>query len=204
MKTFLEYLKESAEVVHHTAVVPQVGFSPNSHMGHAIDLGGALKKLPGTSKHVGMSGKADLYSPEERKDIFQRQVGPGVVAHTVTGMGQTLAAAHDSLPKDGKKVLHILVGADRKSFGEGIKKSVLAGKVKELEGKHFDEVHVHTPEDEDRSHGMSGTKMRQAAADGNIEEFHRHLGSMFSREEAITNMKRIADGIKTGKVALKR
>lgn len=203
MKTFKEYLLEQEEV-HHTAVVPQVGFSPVSHSGHAIDLGGALKKLPGTSKHVGISGKAELYTPEERKEIFQRQAGPEIKTHVVKGMGETLSAAHDSLPKTGKKVLHILVGADRKSFGEGIKKSVLAGKVKELAGKHFDEVHVHTPEDEKRSHGMSGTKMRQAAADSNIEEFHRHLGSDFSRKEAEFHMKKIADGIKSGAVPLKR
>lgn len=206
MKTFKEYLIEELELekTHHTAVIPLVSYTPASHMGHAIDLGGALKTLPGTSKHIGISAKSDLYTPEERKEIFQRQNGKDITIHTVKGMGETIRAAHDSLPKTGKKVLHILVGADRKSWGEGIKKSLEAGKVKEMGDNRFDEINVHTPEDENRTHGMSGTKMRQAAADGNIKEFHRHLGPMFSKEEAEHHMKKIADGIKAGTVPLIR
>lgn len=197
-------LSESTDAeTHHTSVVPITGFVPISHMGHAKDLGGALAKLPGT-KHVGISGKSEAYAPEERKATLEKQWGGDVHAHVISGAGETIRAAHDSLPEHGKKVLHLLVGSDRKSLAEGLKKSLEAGKIKEMEGKHFDEIHIHHPEDLNRSHGMSGTKMRQAAADGDIETFHKHLGSVFSRKEAEQHMKRFQEGIKTGSIPLKR
>jgi hypothetical protein len=196
-------ITESEQETHHTSVVPITGFVPISHMGHSKDLGGTLATLPGT-KHVGISSKSEAYSPEERKHILERQWGNGVNAHVVSGAGETIKQAHDSLPKTGKKVLHLLVGSDRKSLAEGLKKSLEAGKIKEMEGRSFDEIHIHYPSDADRSHGMSGTKMRQAAADGDIETFHNHLGSSFSREDAIHHMKRFQHGIQNGLIPLKR
>ena len=196
-------LNESEQETHHTSVVPITGFVPISHMGHAKDLGGTLAKLPGT-KHVGISGKSEAYSPDERKNVLERQWGGGVNAHVVSGAGETIRAAHDSLPKTGKKVLHLLVGSDRRSLAEGLKKSLEAGKIKEMEGRSFDEIHIHHPEDLDRSHGMSGTKMRQAAADGDIEEFHKHLGPSFSRQEAQQHMDKFRAGISDGSIPLKR
>jgi hypothetical protein len=173
-------------------------------MGHAADLGGALSKLPGT-KHVGISNKADAFTPEERKGILERQWGKNkVTVHPISGAGESIRKAHDSLKGPGKKVLHILVGHDRKSFAEGLKKSLEDGKVKEMEGRKFDEIHIHHPEDTERSHGMSGTKMRAAANTGDKEEFHKHLGSMFSKPESNKIMNRVKAGIASGKIALKR
>lgn len=188
--------------VHHTSVVPMAGFAP-SHMGHAADLGETLKKLPGT-KHVGISGKFEAFTPAERKKLLEKQWGSGTKAHIIKGAGESIRAAHDSLPSTGKKVLHMVVGHDRKSFAEGLKKSLEAGKIKEMEGHKFDDIQIHYPEDTDRSHGMSGTKMRHAAHEGNIEEFHRHLGPMFSRKEATAYMNKVKKGIDTGTVPLKR
>jgi hypothetical protein len=188
----------------HTSVVPLAGVSPFSHMGHFADLGSALNKLPGT-KHVGVSSKAEAFSPEERKGILDRQWGKGQNSvHIVKSAGETIRAAHDSLNGSGKKVLHILVGHDRKAFADGLKKSLEAGKIKEMEGRHFDEIHIHYPEDTDRSHGMSGTKMRTAAHEGDEEEFHKHLGPMFSRLESNRLMKKVHDKIASGEIPLKR
>lgn len=199
-------IKEAAEE-QHTSVIPMVGFSPISHMGHAADLGSTLSKLPGT-KHVGISNKADVFSPEERKGILERQWGKNKVnVLPVTGAGESIRKAHDSLKGPGKKVLHILVGHDRKSFAEGLKKSLEDGKVKEMEGRHFDEIHIHHPEDTERSHGMSGTKMRAAAIDDSEngkKEFHRHLGDMFTRAESNKIKSKVKAGITSGKIALKR
>ena len=190
--------------VHHASVVPLVGFSPFSHMGHEADLGSKLKSLPG-KKHIGVSAKSDAFTPEERVGILKRQWNDDSVDYHVTGSaGVTIAKAHDSLPKTGKKVLHILVGADRKEWAEGLKKSIQSGKIKEMEGKEFDEINVHTPEDVERTHGMSGTKMRMASVSGNLKEFHRHLGSMFSREEAKALMNKTKSAITSGKIKLKR
>jgi hypothetical protein len=197
-------LKESTEETHHTSVIPMVGFSPISHMGHAKDLGDSLKKLPGT-KHVGISKKADLFEPSERKHIMNKQWGDvGHKTHVVSGMGETVRHAYNSLPKHGKKVLHILLGADRRDKAEGLKSYLEAGKIKEMEHHKFDEIHVHSPEDSDRSHGMSGTKMRQSAADQNGAEFHRHIGPMFNRNESDKIMHKVKSGIDGGSIKLKR
>jgi len=188
----------------HASVIPMVGFSPISHMGHAKDLGASLKKLPGT-KHIGISAKADAFKPEERKEILSRQWGDdNNHVHIVSGAGEAIRRAHDSMSGKGKKVLHILVGHDRAAFAQGLKKSLEEGKIKEMEGHKFDEIHIHHPEDSDRSHGMSGTNMRKAAHEGNSETFHKHLGSMFSRPESDKIMKKVKTGIESGQIPLKR
>jgi cytidylate kinase len=188
---------------HHTSVIPMVGFSPISHMGHAADLGGSLSSLPGT-KHVGISGKSDVFSADERKDILSRQWGQGNQSvHIVKGAGETIRRAYESLPQ-GRRHLHILVGHDRKDFAEGLKKSLEAGKIKEMGDDKFDSVTLHYPKDTDRSHGMSGTRMRQAAGRGDVDEVHRHLGSSFSKEEAGKITNRMKGAIDSGKLKLVR
>lgn len=190
--------------VHHTSVIPLVGFSPFSHMGHAADLGEKLKSMPG-KKHIGISSKSDAFTPEERKNILSKQwQNKDLNYHVTSSGGDTIAKAHSSLPKTGKKVLHILVGADRLEMAQGLKKSLEAGKIKEMEGKKFDEIHIHTPEDKERSHGMSGTKMRMSAVSGDLDEFHRHVGSMFSKKEAKDLMGKTKSAITSGKLKVKR
>jgi len=197
-----ESLNEEAE--HHASVIPLVGFSPISHMGHAHDLGGAMKKLPG-KKHVGISQKADVFSPEERSHIMKKQWGQKDVNHHFTKSGgDTIGHAYHSLPKDGKKHLHILVGADRTEMAHGLKKSLEAGKIPEMNGHKWDSIHIHTPEDSDRKHGMSGTNLRTAAATGNHEEFHRHLGHMFSKDEAHKIHDKVKEAIISKKIKIKR
>ena len=193
-----------ADDTHHTTIIPLTGFAPFSHMGHALDLGSKLKSLPGTH-HVGISSKAAEFTPEERTNITSRQWNdPDAKFHVVKSPGETVSRAYNSLPSGGKKVLHILVGKDREEFAKGLKDSIESGKIPELGGNKFHEVHIHTPEDEERSHGMSGTNMRIAARDGNIDEFHRHLGPMFSRKEATSLMNRVKKGIDTGTIKVKR
>lgn len=203
MKSYREFLESVEDRDHHASVIPLTGFSPISHMGHAIDLGGALSKLPG-DKHVGISLKSDVFTPEERASIMGRQWNQsGLSVHPVKSGGETIANAYNRLPS-GKKHLHILVGADRKDFAEGLKKSLEDGKIKEMGDNRWDSITLHHPEDVNRSHGMSGTAMRTAVANNNIEEFHRHLGPMFSREEAREHFNRISDALKSGKAKVKR
>lgn len=202
MITFKQFISEAAQE-HHASVIPLVGFSPISHMGHAKDLGGSLNKLPGR-KLVGMSNKADAFTPEERSHILKKQWGKEVDVHHTTSGGDTIGKAFHDLPKSGKKHLHILVGHDRKGFAEGLKKSLEDGKIKEMKGKKWDSITIHHPEDTDRSHGMSGTNMRAAAHSGNHEEFHRHLGSMFSKEEARGVEDKVKKAIDSGAIKLKR
>jgi len=197
--------EETDEEHHHTSIVPLVGFSPISHMGHVKDLGNVLKKAPGT-KHLGMSSKADYFSPTERKAILAKQLNnKSITTHLHKTAGETVGKAwNDVKNKRGKKHLHIIVGADRKAFGEGLKKSIEAGKIPEMAGGKFDHVHIHTPEDENRSHGLSGTKMRKAANESDLDTFHNHIGSSFSKAEAKRLMDKTKAGIDSGSIKLKR
>jgi len=206
MKSFSKFIRENNDKnqEHHASVIPLTGFSPISHMGHAKDLGGAMKKLPG-KKHIGISSKSDVYTPEERSKILHRQwKQPEIQHHFVKSAGETIAAAHKSLPEHGKKVLHLLVGHDRKEFAHGLKKSLEDGKIKEMGDYKWDEIHIHHPDDTDRSHGMSGKNMRKAASEGNLSEFHRHLGSDFSESEAKEHMKKFQNAQSIGTLKLKR
>lgn len=202
-KQLLEKLEEKES---HATVIPLVGFSPFSHMGHAVDLGSSMASLPKGKRVVGMSTKASEFTPEERSDILRRQWGkhvPDLEVHPSTSAGETIAHAFKQLP-EGKRHLHILIGADRKDFAEGLKQSLEANKIPEMEGQRFDSITIHHPEDIDRSHGMSGTKMRTAASTGDVEEFHKHIGPSFTRAEAIKLMGRVKSGIKSGKIKVKR
>lgn len=192
------------ETEHHASVIPLVGFSPISHMGHAHDLGGAMKKLPG-KKHIGISQKDDVFSPEERSHIMKKQWGQeGVNHHFTKSGGDTIGHAYHSLPKDGKKHLHILVGGDRTEMAHGLKKSLEAGKIPEMNGHKWDSIHIHTPEDSNRKHGMSGTNLRSAAVTDDHEEFHRHLGHAFSKGEADSIRQRVKSAIISKKIKIKR
>lgn len=202
-------MNEAAPVgEHHTTVVPLAGFSPISHMGHAMDLGSKLRSLPGT-KHVGISEKAGLFSPEERKAILSRQWATEkneepIQHHVVASAGETIARAHASLPKKGRRVLHLLVGSDRVDFAQKLKTSILAGKIKEMQGKTFDRIEIHTPDDQNRTHGMSGTAMRTAARDEDLPTFRKHLGPTFAKQEATAIMQRMKKAIDTGVLKVKR
>ena len=201
-KQFLISIKEETE--SHASVIPLMGLSPTSHMGHSIDMGSTLNSLPG-SHHVGISNKSDVFSPEERGEILNRQWGDkDLTTHSVKSGGDTIARAFNSLPQTGKRHLHILVGADRKDFGEGLKKSLEAGKIKEMGDNRWDSITVHTPEDQDRKHGMSGTSMRQAVADNDFDLYHKHLGPMFSKDEARGYFNKIRDALSSGKMKVKR
>ena len=199
-------IKEAKEEVHHASVIPLTGFSPISHMGHAHDLGGTLSKLPG-HHHIGISSKAETFTGEERANILKRQwkdKSKNLNVHVDSSGGSVVSKAFHALPKTGKKVLHILVGHDRKSFAEGLKKSLEDGKIKEMNGHKWDEVHIHHPEGEERSHGMSGTKMRTAVANNDSETFRKHLGSDFSHKEADDIQKRIKGAIDKGELQVNR
>lgn len=200
-----EIVKEAHEPEHHASVIPMVGFSPISHMGHAKDLGSSLKNLPG-HKHVGVSQKADLFDPKERQSILHKQWqhGDETRFHATNSGGETVGKAFHELPAHGKKHLHILVGHDRKDFANGLKSSLEAGKVKEMNGHKWDSITVHHPEDTMRTHGMSGTKMRDAAGKDDIKTFHKHLGPMFKDQEAHRIMKKIGNAIKTKQIKVKR
>jgi hypothetical protein len=178
-----------------------MGASPFTHMGHHIDVVGGMSSGP---KFVGLSGKSDLLSDSEREGIANKQSGGAAEFKVEKSAGQTVGRAFNSMRGPGKKILHLHFGRDREQMAERLKSSIQAGKIPELGGKIPDEVHIHYPKDENRTHGMSGTRMRQAAAAGDIREFHRHLGDKFSPLEAGKMMRRVRGAINAGTLEVNR
>lgn len=190
---------------NHVAIIPLAAFSPCSHMGHAIDLGILLDTVPGVRKHVGISSKADLFSPELRRDIFEKQIQgvktPFDIQVRKTA-GETIRAAFKDVAAEANRVLHIVVGDDRKDKAEELKKSILACH-HGLPWNAFSEVHIHTPGTK-RPHGLSGTKMRQAAFDGNMEIFEKHMGNMWMESDLQYFMYKIRQAIIDGELTIQR
>lgn len=192
--------EETAQHAHMTFM----GASPITHMGHHIDVVGSMDKGPKGKKFVGLSGKSDVFSDKEREDISNKQSGGKADFKVEKSAGQTVARAFNSMKGSGPKHLHLHFGHDRKDFAERLKSSIEAGKIPELEGHKPDAVHIHYPSDENRSHGMSGTKMRTAASESDTETFKKHLGPNFSDKEAKSIMDRTRVGLMAGKIKVKR
>lgn len=190
-------------IEHHAYVIPLMGASPISHMGHAIDLGGIMKNKVGF-KVVGISDNTKLLNHNQRLRIIDRQWNqPDVQFKIVKSAGETIAHAFDNLPNNGKKILHLIVGADRRNLAEGLVKSLEAATVKEVNGL-WDEIDI-IEANEFRYHGLSGTAMRQAIADNDHYEFIRHIGaSIFALEETAHLFKLFKMAIEHGELKVKR
>lgn len=190
-------------------ISPLVGVSPISHMGHYHDLGKTISSIPGR-KYIGISKKGNtVFSPEEREKVLRTQFGKSIgVLHSTSG-GESVSSVYHSLPAGSQKHLHMVVGHDRKEFAEGLKDALENGKIKEMKGKKWDSVTIHYPENTERqttSKGIpfSGTNMRKAAAQGDLDTFHEHLGPNFTRKTAKQIMQRVQKGIAAGHIKLKR
>jgi hypothetical protein len=191
-------LNEDAEQHAHVAFM---GASPHTHMGHHIDVVGGMGA---GKKYVGLSGKSDVFSDKEREDIANKQSEGTAKFKVEKSAGQTVGRAFHGMKGTGKKVLHLHFGHDRKEMAERLKSSIEAGKIPELGGEKPHRVEIHYPKDEDRSHGMSGTKMRTAATEGDMATYKKHLGSSFSDKEAKNIMDRTKVGLMAGKIKVKR
>ena len=196
-----EVLTENAEQHAHMTFM---GASPITHMGHHTDVVGSMESGHEGHKFVGLSGKSDVFSDKEREDISNKQSGGKANFKVEKSAGQTVARAFNSMKGSGKKILHLHFGHDRKEFAERLKSSIEAGKIPELEGHKPDHIHIHYPKDENRSHGLSGTKMRTAASTGDHETFKKHLGPNFSDKESKSIMDRTRVGLMAGKIKVKR
>jgi hypothetical protein len=183
------------------AHVAFMGASPHTHMGHHIDVVGGMGA---GKKFIGLSGKSDVFSDNEREDIANKQSGGTAQFKVEKSAGQTVGRAFDSMKGSGKKILHLHFGHDRKEMAERLKSSIQAGKIPELNGEKPHAVHIHYPSDEDRSHGMSGTKMRTAAENNDADTYKKHLGNNFSDKEAKSIMGRTRVGLLAGKIKVKR
>lgn len=197
-KAFLREAKSEA----HVATTVMTGVDPHTHMGHIADLGGVLRKLPGDHKIFAMSSKSKAFPDEDRKKILTKQTGGGIEPLIASEHDHIVAHAWSKVANHpGKKVLHLVGGQDRKGMVDRLVDSMRSGKIK---NPGFDEIHGHTPEGAERSHGMSGTKMRAAAANGDVETYRNHLGTAFTSKEAAGIMAKTKKSIAAGTTKLKR
>ena len=184
------------------SVVPLVGFSPISHVGHR-DLRDELSKRNG--KHfVGVSRK-DEYFGTLKKRILQKQWGDTIIDIVISeSAGRTLK---DCRPQQGDK-FDIVVGKDRKAFAERLRKSIIDGNIKEINDLKFSEKDVTITCMPERTHEYSGTRMRQACFDLDFETFQEHIGLTdedFLVEGTIKSiMIEIRNLIIEGKISIKR
>lgn len=184
------------------SVVPLVGFSPISHIGHVIDLAQTLAVLPG-NKVIGISKSSGPFDNDFRLRIFKRQMGKladDISSFISMGVADTLSYHnYQGVPT----TLNIVVGHDRISFGQRIKDCLTGGSFKEFPDNPFKEIIIHTPP-HPRTHGLSGMKMRQAAWDREQEVFYKHLGPNFSFEESNDILEQVREAIVQGNLSIKR
>lgn len=196
-------VNESTEETHHAAVTLPMGTNPSAHVGHQQLVDEMLRHAPAEHSHVSLSNKAEYLSHPLRKKIMQQQSPKGVNVHVIHGAGESIRSAYDKLPA-GKKVLHLVGGPERQPMLDGLKKSLEAGKVKEMEGRHFDEVHLHNPKVARRttSNGekTSGTNFRKALAAGDEQTVKDHLGAAYTPELS----KHLQKGVKSGAIPINR
>tara|TARA_R110000822_G_scaffold66712_1_gene162748 strand:- start:528 stop:1160 length:633 start_codon:yes stop_codon:yes gene_type:complete len=201
MKTYREWLQEANDddVAHGAMTIP-TGLAPTSHMGHAIDLGGALSKTGARIKVINMSNKSGPIPDSTKRRILRTQLKTaghnGIQVRATPTIGDSIRNMKERMNKEhpGKRhVLHLVSGGDRADKTEAMKKNIQSGGMVKygIHPKDWHEIHVHTPENPNRPHGFSGTNMRAAAADGNIAEYHRHIGPGFNRDEAERLMNRV-------------
>lgn len=194
---------ESKQETHHAAVTLPMGTSPSSHVGHQDLVDEMLHHASAKHTHVSLSDKAEYLSHAKRKEIMQKQSPEGVNVHVIHGAGESIRAAYDKLPA-GKKVLHLVGGEERQGMLDRLKQGLEDGKVKEMEGHKFDEVHVHNPKVTRRttSNGekTSGTNFRKALAAGDEKTIKDHLGVAYS--SALS--KHLQKGVKSGAIEINR
>lgn len=201
MLSFKRFIAEAKNEAH-VATTVMTGVDPHTHMGHISDLGGVLKSLPGEHKIFAMSSKSKAFSDNDRKKILTKQTGGGIEPLIASEHDHIVAHAWEKV-KDhpGPKILHLVGGIDRKPMIDRLVDNMRTGKIK---NPGFDEIHGHTPGGVERRHGMSGTKMRAAAAKGDLKIYHEHLGKMFSPKQAAGIMAKTKESIDSGTTKLKR
>lgn len=190
-------------MTEHIAIVPMMGCYPLSHMGHRRDIGAKLQELRIPSI-IGLSSKNGIFTDDERLDIFKDQFSSVnfVTPMVVKSAGDTVAAAYNSGNLFETKILHIIVGADRKQFGLGLKKSIMGHKIPELQGAKFSGIVVHTAQE--RTEDFSGTALRQAVYDRDKHKVFDHLGPNIRDYVKDFVWDRLSDAAADGRLKLKR
>lgn len=161
------------------SVIPMVGFVPFSHMGHYLDLGKTLENAPGL-KYLGLSRPSCTrsFGFDMKKEflLLQWQM-PKLNVFGVSSPGEMIGRVHQVLSAyDDTVNLTMVVGHDRLKMAEGLRNSLEHNEIHEMHGFYYNQISIKMPPHGRETHGLSGTKMRQAALDNDFLTFHKHIG----------------------------
>jgi hypothetical protein len=178
MISFKEFMLESKD---RTAVLSYGRMSPPT-VGHAKLVDHVLKQ-PGDHhiyvSHIQDSKKNPLHVSEKIDMLHKMYPKHKQVFHAASKETPTIFHAATKLHKTGYQHLHVVVGADRvQEFHDSLHK--YNGKFdKNGNGFHFKSIKVSSAGDRDPdaegTEGMSASKMRKHAVEGNETEFKKGL-----------------------------
>jgi predicted ABC-type ATPase len=149
-----------------------------------------VAKKTGGSAHLVLSHSHDSEKnplSAEHKIKHAKRAFPGVNVSTSSKEAPNFLAHAARLHKQGVTHLHMVAGSDRTE-----EYHKLLHKYNGVKGPHgyfnFKHIEVHSAgerdPDSEGTKGMSGTKMRKHAKDGNFKEFHKGVPSTMSHEHA--------------------
>lgn len=189
MKTFTDFMKqyvmESSNESHGVLVYgrmnpPTVGHEQVINKVHEVaDANNAIHQVVLSHSH---DLKKNPLSPEDKVD-FARKAFPGTNIKASSKDKPTILHHASDMADNGVTHLHVIAGSDR--VGE---MSALLHKYNGVPGRHgsynFDKITVHSagdrdPDSDDTS-GVSGTKMREFATNGDKKNFHANLPTNLS------------------------
>lgn len=186
-------------------IIPLIGAYPISHMGHYTDLYRSLEGFKDET-FVGISDNNDIFNKQDRLHIIKSQWGhPENVSFVfVKSAGETLATAR--LLDKQARVCRLVGGLDRRDFILGLLSSLEQNKIKEMNEYHltYDSHEIYLV-DGRYSHGLSGTRMREAVKYNDKDVFLDHLGrNVFPKKEADEIWNKLREANEKGELKIKR
>ena len=180
-------------------LVPKLSGYPVTHMGHVIDLCPLLGKMPGR-KIIALS-KHDCMDNDFRRSLLLKQLKSRHYGSVDVILVDNVGEAIHEATKYGTKI-NLVLGNDRADFAERVKNSILSNSFKEADCSKIDEVMISLSSNRDL-HGMSGTKLREAAYNNDIDEFFDHIG-VLDFNQCVLLADDISNKITNGLIKVKR
>lgn len=185
MLNFRDYLKEATSG-HGVLAFGRMN-PPTAGHEQVVNKMHAVAKKHGAEHSLVLSGSHDAkknpLSPEKKVE-HAKNAFPGTNV-SAAAKGETPLHAAAKLHAGGVQHLHVVAGSDRQQSTHDLLHKYNG--VKAAHGHYkFKSITVHSSGDRDPdaegTTGVSGTKMRQHASEGNKKEFHKNLPSKMKPE----------------------
>jgi len=186
MLNFKSFLKEATAEKHGVLAFGRMN-PPTAGHEEVVKTMHAVAKEHGAEHHLVLSGSHDAkknpLSPEKKVE-HAKNAFPGTNV-SAAAKGETPLHAAAKLHASGVQHLHVIAGSDRQQSTHDLLHKYNG--VKSAHGHYkFKSITVHSSGDRDPdaegTSGISGTKMRQHASEGNKKEFHKNLPSKMKPE----------------------